>query len=41
MCQSIGSFFLDLEWEIAFFTRFKAVFGPEKSVLKLVERIGL
>lgn len=41
MCQSIGSIFLDLEWEIAFFAHKKAVFGPEKSVPKLVERIRL
>ena len=39
MCQSIGSIFLDLEWEIAVFAQFKAVFGPEKSVLISLGRV--
>lgn len=41
MCQLIGSFFLDLEWEIAFYAHKNAVFGVQKSVPKPVGRIGL
>ena len=41
MCQSIGSFFLDLEGPIAFFAHKNAVFGPEKSVLISLGRVVL
>ena len=41
MCQSIGSFFLDLEGEIAIYAHKNAVFGFQKSVPKLLGGIGL